>query len=352
MQKLQLSIPEPCHENWHNMAPTDQGRFCNTCAKEVVDFSMMTDTEILNYFTTLTNEKVCGRALPSQLDRTITWPKETKKRLFWYWNYIVMFFMFFAKPSVSKAQGNVQCVTEAQLNSIKAININNALTCKVGEPVKIGSRVINGKVTDIDGNPVSFATILLKNSKVGVSADAEGKYSIKVNSKSDTLEISAAGFERKIINLAKLSAYDFVLSRSSNVELGGLVVVSYYGKKRKMSMGGLVVISDSAVKVNPLKSVINKVSNFVKKDSIRVYPNPVQRGNAFNISLKLKQTGNYNIQITDASGRIVLQKQTNIPTKDYIEKLQTENRWGSGLYYIRVFDTNNKPISKTNFIVQ
>lgn len=35
MQKLQLSISEPCHENWHNMTPTEQGRFCNACAKEV-----------------------------------------------------------------------------------------------------------------------------------------------------------------------------------------------------------------------------------------------------------------------------------------------------------------------------
>ncbi|HQY12993.1 MAG TPA: hypothetical protein PK133_12300, partial [Ferruginibacter sp.] len=61
MQKLHLSIPDPCHENWHHMTPTQQGRYCNACAKEVVDFSMMNDTEVLNYFTRLTHEKVCGR---------------------------------------------------------------------------------------------------------------------------------------------------------------------------------------------------------------------------------------------------------------------------------------------------
>ena len=72
MQKLQLSIPEPCHENWQQMTLTTQGRFCNACAKEVVDFSMMTDMQVLNYFTTGTNEKVCGRALPEQLNGTIS----------------------------------------------------------------------------------------------------------------------------------------------------------------------------------------------------------------------------------------------------------------------------------------
>jgi hypothetical protein len=47
MQMLQLAIPEPCHDNRHNMTATDQGRFCIARAKEVVDFSMMTDIELL-----------------------------------------------------------------------------------------------------------------------------------------------------------------------------------------------------------------------------------------------------------------------------------------------------------------
>lgn len=72
MQQIQLSIPEPCHEDWQNMNPTEQGRFCNACSKQVVDFSTMSDREVLNYFATIKNEKVCGRAYPDQLERTIT----------------------------------------------------------------------------------------------------------------------------------------------------------------------------------------------------------------------------------------------------------------------------------------
>ena len=79
MQKLQISIPKPCHENWQNMTPGDQGRFCNACAKTVVDFSMMSDLQVLNYFSTVSDEKVCGRALPDQLNRNMTMPREPKK---------------------------------------------------------------------------------------------------------------------------------------------------------------------------------------------------------------------------------------------------------------------------------
>lgn len=32
-------IPEPCHENWDAMSPTERGRHCAVCAKEVVDLT-------------------------------------------------------------------------------------------------------------------------------------------------------------------------------------------------------------------------------------------------------------------------------------------------------------------------
>ena len=38
------------------------------------------------------------------------------------------------------------------------------------------SRVVTGKVTDIDGNPISFASVKVKGTSTGVSADANGAY--------------------------------------------------------------------------------------------------------------------------------------------------------------------------------
>jgi hypothetical protein len=64
---LQLSIPEPCHENWHEMNPTQKGAFCAVCSKEVVDFSIMTDTEVQFYFLNNVGKKTCGRFKKEQL---------------------------------------------------------------------------------------------------------------------------------------------------------------------------------------------------------------------------------------------------------------------------------------------
>lgn len=66
---LKISIPQPCHEDWQKMTPTSKGAFCKACAKEVVDFTKMTDEQVQNYLLSRTTEKLCGRFQPQQLSR-------------------------------------------------------------------------------------------------------------------------------------------------------------------------------------------------------------------------------------------------------------------------------------------
>ena len=64
---MRLSVPKPCHEDWNKMTLNEQGAFCKVCAKTVVDFSTMSDEEVLNYFKNKGEEKTCGRFKASQL---------------------------------------------------------------------------------------------------------------------------------------------------------------------------------------------------------------------------------------------------------------------------------------------
>lgn len=64
---MKISIPKPCNENWNEMTPEQQGAFCKVCSKVVVDFSSMSDEEVINYLEKKKEEKTCGRFRASQL---------------------------------------------------------------------------------------------------------------------------------------------------------------------------------------------------------------------------------------------------------------------------------------------
>jgi CarboxypepD_reg-like domain/Secretion system C-terminal sorting domain len=471
MQKIQLSIPEPCHQNWDKMNPTEQGRFCNACAKQVVDFSNMSDTQVLNYFSTLKDEKVCGRAYPDQLERAITMPAVPKKRLFWYWNYITMLFLFFSKSNNAKAQGMIAYAKESKVNNLKQSNVKNTLADKLKEPIVRDNHIINGKITDDKGEPIAGVTVKIKDSQIATVTDANGLYKIKVNSKFDKLQISAAGFQTKEIVLTGVNTNDIVLSKMELQLMGEVVVTGaivttddiyyptappkhiavlevkdnatlqpvhkasviikrvgankmdtvstdargIYKLKRikedetysvKITANGFkdeeIIIKGSALEerkevrqiflekaaelsdyknlndiiltsyisekrgcgritgafsiisvqrkntlTDSLKSIVSKING-----TIKIAPNPIQKGNAFTLTLKLKQTGTYNIQIANAAGQIVLQRQTYATAKEFTQQISTDSRWASGIYYIKVTDDKNNFISTSSFSFQ
>ena len=81
-EQTYFHIPEPCHENWDNMTPQDKGRFCASCSKQVVDFSLMSDQQVLNYFKNATG-KTCGRFANDQLQRPMIETPKQKKKAWW-----------------------------------------------------------------------------------------------------------------------------------------------------------------------------------------------------------------------------------------------------------------------------
>ena len=68
---LTLSLPKPCNEDWDKMTPVEKGRFCASCQKTVIDFSTMTDDEIIRIYKKAGDKPPCGNFHESQLDREL-----------------------------------------------------------------------------------------------------------------------------------------------------------------------------------------------------------------------------------------------------------------------------------------
>ena len=69
-EKFYISIPEPCHEDWNKMSPAEQGRFCGSCKKNVIDFTAKSEEDIISFFHNYDGSS-CGRFTNEQLNRPI-----------------------------------------------------------------------------------------------------------------------------------------------------------------------------------------------------------------------------------------------------------------------------------------
>lgn len=67
-QSHKLTITNPCDNDWNEMLPVQNGRHCSSYNKNVVDFSVLTDEEIIQFFATNQDIPVCGRFYKNQID--------------------------------------------------------------------------------------------------------------------------------------------------------------------------------------------------------------------------------------------------------------------------------------------
>lgn len=62
-----LSIPEPCHEDFSKMTPTQRGSFCGKCQIDTFDFRNLSDLEVNRVLLENKNEHLCGQFTNTQL---------------------------------------------------------------------------------------------------------------------------------------------------------------------------------------------------------------------------------------------------------------------------------------------
>ncbi|HEY9178508.1 MAG TPA: hypothetical protein VIN07_12490 [Flavipsychrobacter sp.] len=79
---IQISIPKPCSEDWDKMTQQEQGRFCDSCQKCVVDLTNFSDGELYQYLLENKGTKACGRFRPGQLNRPIQIPHQPHSQLY------------------------------------------------------------------------------------------------------------------------------------------------------------------------------------------------------------------------------------------------------------------------------
>jgi TonB-linked SusC/RagA family outer membrane protein len=116
------------------------------------------------------------------------------------------------------------------------------------------NRQLSGRITDEKGDPIPFASIKVKKTKIGTTADEGGNFKLEVPQNA-ILEISAAGAEtREIATSTAGDVLNVSLTRTSN-ELQTVVVTTSLGIKRQAKELGYAATTVTAKTLTQAKSV-------------------------------------------------------------------------------------------------
>ena len=88
------------------------------------------------------------------------------------------------------------------------------------------------------------------------------------------------------------------------------------------------------------------------KNDVKVYPNPVVRGNSITVSLSLKQAGAYKLEVLNAAGQVMQVQPLLMQTKDQVIDLHTQVAWSAGIYWLRISSPNIKSVYQSKLLVK
>lgn len=97
--------------------------------------------------------------------------------------------------------------------------------------------------------------------------------------------------------------------------------------------------------------ITRRAPETIISEKIMVYPNPVTN-DQFTLQFGKIDAGNYNIELTDVMGRLILQKGVNVSTEDQVEIFSLKSTTARGIYLVKVSDKNGKSVISQKLVVQ
>lgn len=227
MKKFKIEIPSPCTENWKDMRPGANGRFCLHCEKEVIDFRAYGDQELIAWLDK-PQKKICGHFRADQLDsfnreEPVVRNRYMKARLF----MISLIAFLTTKDVAAKAWSETDLPTYMSYDRVKKENQSSAeMVCEKDTTI-----IVRGIVTDQQKNPLPGVSMFVKNGKMHFVTDSRGRFSIPFASTGphgeETLRIGYIGFitvEKKIKLGGETTDLVIVLKEDDRMLLGEVVV--------------------------------------------------------------------------------------------------------------------------------
>jgi hypothetical protein len=187
---LILQIPEPCNEGWHNMTPTEKGRHCHSCSRELIDFTRWSDSRLAAYLES-NNGKLCRRFSSRQLNRNLLPAMQTAPS---YNGLTLPALVLLAITMTSGGAFAAERTDPAPAFSL--LDLAEEMPKDTIRPTYRYRGTVSDKIT---GETVPFAVVCVAtaNEKITAQTDLDGVFELTIPAEAMTfqLTIAATGYE-------------------------------------------------------------------------------------------------------------------------------------------------------------
>jgi hypothetical protein len=202
------------------MLPNEQGKFCNSCQKAVVNLNALSDQQIIDLLST--TSKVCGRIGQTRLDSL---NNIDATRPSFSWRQLSIAATLVAFVSLLRVEAKAPAAKPlTEQGPVPFSGLKNVCT-----DTTVAYTRIFGKVTEVgDTTGIQGARAFIKGTNTQTATDVQGKYSLNVPvSESIVLVVSYIGYstlETKLEISKPAQQYNLVIK--PNVALMGEMFIS------------------------------------------------------------------------------------------------------------------------------
>ncbi|GGH15049.1 carboxypeptidase-like regulatory domain-containing protein [Sphingobacterium alkalisoli] len=226
--ELSLNIDRPCGEHWSGMPEDTNGRYCDRCAKSIIDMVNLSDEEIVELIAQ-NPSKICARLSTYQINRPII--IKSKKRLPFY--KIVSGLFLISSASSAFATQKLMAPKELMHDTINRKDDSISIT-KSSESQDSMRNIIQGMVSDASDNKgLSNVLVLVRGTNIGTVTDENGGF--KFNAPTDMpikdiiLEVNHLGYLSTSVhayNKSKRTATcEIFLTPDNNALIGEVCII-------------------------------------------------------------------------------------------------------------------------------
>ena len=217
--QFSVNIKTPCQENFIQFATTPDGGFCDSCKKEVIDFTNKSSQDLTTYFNLNSEENTCGIFKANQLNSFNAKPLERKK--YGILSGVGLACLALFSMSTMHAQD-----TKTQTN-----------TTEINATIDQEKFIVKGNVSD-NLEPIPGVNVVLEGTEFGAVTNMDGNFEFPEKlKKGDVLVFSYVGMESQKVTIKnKESASDIALNINMKLDtvliMGKVAVQGVYKSNR------------------------------------------------------------------------------------------------------------------------